>query len=159
MNKSETIEYVKAEERNVPYEVWEFTPLDRACLKMFVSENKQPFMPAQISILENRYPASKIINTISDTVTVIGQIISPAGAVPSISGFIRDNKVFGKKLAAVELAISMLMMPLRKKKSRARPPAISGVLRRVEKVNVIVAINIVKITRLIVDRTDPPRSA
>ena len=54
MNKSETIEYVKAEERNIPYEVWEFTPLDRACLKMFVSENKQPFMPAQISILENR---------------------------------------------------------------------------------------------------------
>ena len=36
MNKRKSMEYVQAEEYNVPSEVWEFTPLDRACLKMVI---------------------------------------------------------------------------------------------------------------------------
>jgi hypothetical protein len=36
VNKHESSEYVKAEAYNLPYEVWEFTPLDRACLRMVI---------------------------------------------------------------------------------------------------------------------------
>jgi hypothetical protein len=36
MNKSETTAYVKAEAYSAPFEVWEFTALDRACMKMVI---------------------------------------------------------------------------------------------------------------------------
>ncbi len=36
MNKNEPIEQVRAEKYNVPYAVWEFTPLDKACYKMVI---------------------------------------------------------------------------------------------------------------------------
>ena len=36
MNQGESSKFVKAEAYNLPYEVWEFTPLDRACLRMVI---------------------------------------------------------------------------------------------------------------------------
>jgi hypothetical protein len=36
MLKGESLELIKAKEYNVPFKVWEFTPLDRACLKMVI---------------------------------------------------------------------------------------------------------------------------
>jgi hypothetical protein len=36
MNKSESTAYVKAERYSVPFDVWEFTALDRACLRMVI---------------------------------------------------------------------------------------------------------------------------
>jgi len=38
LNKSELTEYVKAERYSVPFKVWEFTALDRACLRMVIRE-------------------------------------------------------------------------------------------------------------------------
>jgi hypothetical protein len=36
MNKGEAVELIRAQESKVPFRVWEFTPLDRACLKMVI---------------------------------------------------------------------------------------------------------------------------
>ncbi|MBM4236169.1 MAG: hypothetical protein FJ152_06830 [Firmicutes bacterium] len=36
MNKGEVAELIRANEYKVPFKVWEFTPLDRACLKMVI---------------------------------------------------------------------------------------------------------------------------
>jgi len=36
VNKHKSGVYVKAERYNVPFKVWEFTPLDRACLRMVI---------------------------------------------------------------------------------------------------------------------------
>jgi hypothetical protein len=36
MGKSSAVELIRAKEYDVPFKVWEFTPLDRACLRMVI---------------------------------------------------------------------------------------------------------------------------
>jgi hypothetical protein len=36
MSKGDAVALIKANEYDVPYRVWEFTPLDRACIKMVI---------------------------------------------------------------------------------------------------------------------------
>ncbi len=36
MNKTEAREHIKSEKYSVPFDVWEFTPLDRACVRMVI---------------------------------------------------------------------------------------------------------------------------
>ncbi|MDW7729283.1 MAG: hypothetical protein SCJ94_04665, partial [Bacillota bacterium] len=36
MNKGKTTELIKAKDYSVPFNVWEYTPLDRACIKMVI---------------------------------------------------------------------------------------------------------------------------
>jgi hypothetical protein len=45
MKKGEAVELIKAKEYSVPFNVWEYTPLDRACIKMVIRETSQGNSP------------------------------------------------------------------------------------------------------------------
>ncbi len=122
VNKRESSEYVKAEEYNLPYEVWEFTPLDRACLRMvirgtwiFNNEINVKLIKDALGKTLSYYPhhAGRMKNQAGITLTNDGVPFSTADEPDlSIEDVLKRNDIANIKYFSTEIKPARLMKGL-----------------------------------------------
>jgi|GEM_PF-6544144 len=70
MSKDEALALIKAKESNLPFKVWEFTPLDRACLKMVIRGTW---------FFKNPLDAQQIKDALAKTLSYYPHLAGPSG--------------------------------------------------------------------------------
>jgi hypothetical protein len=81
MNKGDAVALIKANEYDVPYRVWEFTPLDRACIKMVIRGTWIFKTPLDVELMKDA-----LAETLSYYPHLAGRMTSQAGVTLTNDG-------------------------------------------------------------------------